>query len=1451
MTRCSVLQRAVLALLLVLPALLIAGIAGASPADEFDGPAVVPPNDLVMPQVSTFSPNTVSFRTDAHPELDFYQPCNGGDNSIVFPINVHDVDIGSIGFATLTLAVWDVDYDCGGACSGLCERDPVSINGHLLTTPTAYLTGANGLWSTCTFNVDPDWIVEGDNVIFIDIDTLSRSCWCVTCDWGELSLTMGNPPEIDEIVITPDDPMTEHDVTFEAVITEAEGFEVLSVDWSVTDVESGSVDFFTTDENPYTTQPPRDTHGQKEVACTVTYENLDTGATGLLQETMAFTLFFEKEALSDPTNPASEPNWFVFWKSDAAVPNMGPAHYDGAAGGYGYATGHDIYLCKKASGQHYISAITFDTFFGTESFGGPDVKGIDCAAEVIAHENYHVWVTDQWAAGGSFNGQTDSDYHLQAADCNDRLPDFYEDNTSHTANDDTDTYDLETLKAADYRRYGDEEYMAMRTGDNARGTAADDWANPGKQTTTPYKSLEPAGAGFMVVGTELPAALGFTGSFTDEGRDTNANGYFEYLNIAADVDATAEDTYDIVGVLKSGGTMVGLANISVALPVGTSRVDLRFSGFPLNQIALDGPFSLDLQLADEEGMMIENLVDAYQTGPYSHTQFEGEQASVAGDYLDEAVDGNGDGAADFLRIRLGVGLEVMGDYRIGGYLADDTGHVIAFAYADLVGSSGTQQVDLDFPGLAIAINGRDAPYDLVNLRVVDLATGLLMDYLPQAYTVVGYTAGQFRQPTAAFNGVFADNGLDTNGDGRYEKLLIDVGLDVVTGGSYILIGGLYDGAGAKIANATTEAVLTAGAGTMQLRFEGPEIYLHGVDGPYYLKHTKLYGENGSLVWLDGDAWTTAAYAYTSFNRGLVELTGEYSDSGLDTNGDGLYEQLRLTVGIIVANAGNYGMSARLLDSDGVEIVWAGATRYLPADTPQTMNLDFNGTYISANGVNGPYDVRDVYVYNTASPSLADYDLEPFSTAPYNYWDFAGPKPPMAVAGGPYEGAVNVPVVLDASGSWDPDGTVVWYDWDWDADGDFDERTADPVIEHTWATMYDGPVVLLVTDDSGLTGDDQTTVTMANLDVTPPEILVTASPGALWPPNHKLVPIEFTVFVTDDCDSMPHWELVDILCNEPDDGTGDGDTAEDIQEAEFGAPDTMVKLRAERAGTGNGRTYRAVFRAYDATGNEAIAYASVVVPHSNSGTGTVLGNGNYLHSTADQIAFMVPGRSLWGKKTPVRLTAGDANLGGDAGRSLDPLWATLGNTAGVVQPLVYFLRDVDQDGYNDVLTSFDRLDLLMLQSLSDEEDGAPVMALELAEKQFIILDIADAQEAGFDLNKMISDLKEEDGIADPTVAAGTTGELPGVARLTGVAPNPFNPSTTISFFIPVDQRVELTIFDITGRQVVRLLDQGMTSGDHAVVWRGVDDRGGRVASGVYFLRLTTGSVVETARVVMIK
>ena len=89
-------------------------------------------------------------------------------------------------------------------------------------------------------------------------------------------------------------------------------------------------------------------------------------------------------------------------------------------------------------------------------------------------------------------------------------------------------------------------------------------------------------------------------------------------------------------------------------------------------------------------------------------------------------------------------------------------------------------------------------------------------------------------------------------------------------------------------------------------------------------------------------------------------------------------------------------------------------------------------------------------------------------------------------------------------------------------------------------------------------------------------------------------------------------------------------------------------------------------------------------------------------------------------------------------------------------------------------------------------------------------------------------------------------MPTEISLNDAYPNPFNPSTTISFSLPAEMHVNLAVYDISGRLVVELMNEVKSASDHSIVWNAIDN-----SSGVYFVKLTAGNSVNTQKIMLIK
>jgi hypothetical protein len=83
------------------------------------------------------------------------------------------------------------------------------------------------------------------------------------------------------------------------------------------------------------------------------------------------------------------------------------------------------------------------------------------------------------------------------------------------------------------------------------------------------------------------------------------------------------------------------------------------------------------------------------------------------------------------------------------------------------------------------------------------------------------------------------------------------------------------------------------------------------------------------------------------------------------------------------------------------------------------------------------------------------------------------------------------------------------------------------------------------------------------------------------------------------------------------------------------------------------------------------------------------------------------------------------------------------------------------------------------------------------------------------------------------------------------PNPFNPETAISFSLPEKASVSLVVYNVFGQKVRGLVSAILPAGSYKVTWDGTDDRGNKLASGLYFCRLSAGANISTSKMILMK
>ena len=326
-----------------------------------------------------------------------------------------------------------------------------------------------------------------------------------------------------------------------------------------------------------------------------------------------------------------------------------------------------------------------------------------------------------------------------------------------------------------------------------------------------------------------------------EGFDKDGDGRYDELRVKFEVTSSSTGEVNLGGIIQIGENAFRAIPSNLILESGKQVVQISFDGEKIGDIGLDGPYQIAalwvaspeepvLTIIDPE-MLLDYKTFTYNTLAFAANDFEVTEAVFSDDYSFEGIDGNGNDLFEAININIGLDIAIAQTFQVSGVLRDSQGNYVGDA-----AWTGTGNV----ASLIFNVTDFQPPFTLENLNLT-LQNGQLLDYRTyKVFEITGLEGDietsdvQIETPEPAEANTRDVTTIDswevvptdTNGNGRFDKLVINVDVTVTgSAGTYRIEGLLEDAYGTEIAWSVSDPqALSLGSQTMALEFDGKMIY---------------------------------------------------------------------------------------------------------------------------------------------------------------------------------------------------------------------------------------------------------------------------------------------------------------------------------------------------------------------------------------------------------------------------------------------------------------------------------------------------------------------------------------------------------------------------------------------------------------------------------------------------
>jgi len=386
-------------------------------------------------------------------------------------------------------------------------------------------------------------------------------------------------------------------------------------------------------------------------------------------------------------------------------------------------------------------------------------------------------------------------------------------------------------------------------------------------------------------------------SITYSNIDTDSN--TRYDTISFSISVAANDNLRYIGFLGESG-FEGQKTVS-----GTGILQINFSSSDFEE----GDYNFSFKIFDSNNNLI---IDAYdnQTYHFSSAQHELPNVNVAfSSFASENTDA--DGLYELLSANINLDVNIAGDYKIIGYLKQDSKYIKTERYVTL--STGTSSQKISFSSKDMRIARFDGAVILDSVEVI----GNSFDRIFAVSQQTTIDSADFDPETTIITGGFIDTAVDSGTDGSYDIINLSFIVNFNESEVYDIIGSVDDYYGNHILDFNVSQAQTAGIRAVTIPINATDIWKTKINGPYRIDYIKIKKGN-ELVDLFLDPYVLSSVSdyiqleplplpdLTVHFTELKDIGNNYSDVKIRVENIGQKLAIKAVVGLYNDNSDELG-----------------------------------------------------------------------------------------------------------------------------------------------------------------------------------------------------------------------------------------------------------------------------------------------------------------------------------------------------------------------------------------------------------------------------------------------------------------------------------------------------------------------------------------------------------------